>query len=130
MLITASLFSWNAGLVAGFFALIGHNFPVWLKFKGGKGVATFIGVQLALAFWPQGVLICLAWLIGAAVSRRSSVASLGCAASAPLIHLVFGATQLAILSVLLAALIFLAHRANIARLRAGTEPRIGEKKDN
>jgi len=128
VLVAASLFSWHAGLIAGFFALIGHNYPVWLGFKGGKGVATFIGVQLALAFWPQGVLVCLTWLIGAALSKRSSVASLSCAAIAPLLHLVFGTTPLVILSALLAALIFIAHRANIGRILAGTEPRIGEKK--
>jgi len=127
--IVAAFSDGNAVLYAAFFALVGHNYPVWLGFKGGKGMATFIGLQLAFTFWPQGVLVCLTWLAGAALSRRSSVASLSCALAAPAFHLFWGATSLAILSALLGGLIFWAHRGNIARLLAGTEPRIGEKKD-
>ncbi|MGP6087239.1 glycerol-3-phosphate 1-O-acyltransferase PlsY [Antarctobacter jejuensis] len=111
---------------AGVAAFFGHCFPVWLGFKGGKGVATFLGLMLALV-WPVGLLCCLSWLAGAFVSRVSSVGALVASASAPVWMLVLGRTDLVLAGVLLAALVWWRHSANIARLRAGTEPKIGKK---
>jgi glycerol-3-phosphate acyltransferase PlsY len=109
-------------------AFTGHLFPVWLKFKGGKGVATFFGTLLAIA-WPVGLLAGVAWLAMAALFRRSSLASLTAVALAPFFSL---ATErpyaMTILAVFMAVLVFLRHRENIARLIAGTEPKIGDKK--
>jgi glycerol-3-phosphate acyltransferase PlsY len=108
-------------------AFLGHLYPVWLRFKGGKGVSTFIGINLAL-FWPVGVLFCLTWLGVAALFRYSSLAALVAAIATPLYLFLFGRTELVPLSVILVALIYLAHRENIGRLLAGTESRIGSKK--
>ncbi len=111
---------------AGVAAFFGHCFPVWLGFKGGKGVATFLGLMLALV-WPVGLLCCASWLAGAFVSRISSVGALVAAASAPVWMLALGRMDLVIAGVLLAVLVWWRHSANIARLRAGTEPKIGKK---
>ncbi|MFY0308893.1 glycerol-3-phosphate 1-O-acyltransferase PlsY [Leisingera sp. D0M16] len=116
----------DAAQAAGLMAFLGHCFPVWLGFKGGKGVATFLGLLLALA-WPVGIACCLTWLAAAAVSRISSMGALVSALSAPVWALVLGYQPVITLSVLLAAIVFVRHSANIARLRAGTEPRIGQK---
>jgi glycerol-3-phosphate acyltransferase PlsY len=117
------------GLTAGAAAFIGHCYPVWLNFKGGKGVATFFGVLFAGA-WPLGVMAGVTWLAVATMFRYSSLAALCAAAIAPIAALVAGFSWAEIVfSALLAALIFWRHKANIARLRAGTEPRIGAKKD-
>lgn len=115
------------GLVAGGAAFIGHCFPIWLGFKGGKGVATFFGVLLA-GVWPIGVLAAVTWMAVATMFRYSSLAALCAAAIAPIAALVgqFNWSEIAF-TIVLAALIFWRHSANIARLRAGTEPRIGEK---
>lgn len=119
----------QAGLVAGAAAFVGHCFPVWLGFKGGKGVATFFGVLFAGA-WPLGIIAGVTWLAVATIFRYSSLAALCAAAIAPLAGLVAGfAWPEVIFTLLLAVLIFFRHSANIERLRAGTEPRIGEKKD-
>lgn len=116
------------GLAAGAAAFIGHCFPVWLQFKGGKGVATFFGVLFA-GVWPLGVISGVTWLAVATIFRYSSLAALCAAAIAPLAALVAGFSWSEILfSAALAALIFWRHSANIVRLRAGTEPRIGAKK--
>jgi acyl phosphate:glycerol-3-phosphate acyltransferase len=117
------------GLVAGFAAYLGHCFPVWLGFKGGKGVATFFGVLFA-GIWPLGMVAGITWLAVATIFRYSSLASLCAAAIAPVMALIagFGWSEI-IFTVLLAALIFWRHRTNIARLIAGTEPKIGDKKD-
>lgn len=118
------------GLTAGAAAFIGHCFPVWLKFKGGKGVATFFGVLFA-GVWPLGVISGVTWLAVATIFRYSSLAALCAAAIAPLAALIAGFSWSEILfSAALAVLIFWRHSTNIARLRAGTEPRIGEKKDD
>ncbi|WP_299969801.1 glycerol-3-phosphate 1-O-acyltransferase PlsY [uncultured Roseobacter sp.] len=114
----------SAALIAGLAAMIGHCYPVWLRFNGGKGVATFLGIVLALA-WPVGLGCCLAWLAGAAASRISSMGALVSAAAAPLLMLLMDLPAGAILALALAALVFWRHRGNIARIRAGTEPRIG-----
>lgn len=117
------------GLVAGGAAFIGHCFPVWLNFKGGKGVATFFGVLFA-GVWPIGLLAGVTWLAIATIFRYSSLAALCAAAIAPLAAIIgqFNWSEILFTSIL-AALIFWRHSANIARLRAGTEPKIGEKKD-
>ncbi|NVK13469.1 MAG: glycerol-3-phosphate 1-O-acyltransferase PlsY [Rhodobacteraceae bacterium] len=116
----------DAAQAAGLMAFLGHCFPVWLGFKGGKGVATFLGLMLALA-WPVGIACCLTWLAAAAVSRISSMGALTSAASGAVWALLLGYQQVAVLALLLAAVVFIRHSANIARLRAGTEPRIGQK---
>ncbi|MCB1340006.1 MAG: glycerol-3-phosphate 1-O-acyltransferase PlsY [Pseudooceanicola sp.] len=112
--------------VAALFAVIGHCWPVWLAFRGGKGVATFLGVWLALAF-PVGLACCATWAVAAYLRRISSLAALAAAASAVLWALVFGYTDTVVLALVLTALVFWRHAANIARLRAGTEPRIGQR---
>lgn len=117
----------DAAQVAALFAFLGHLYPVWLQFRGGKGVATFLGTLLALA-WPVGLAACATWAATAAVSRISSLSALVAAGLAPVWLLIFGRGQMLALVIILAALVFLRHGANIARLRAGTEPRIGAKK--
>jgi glycerol-3-phosphate acyltransferase PlsY len=112
--------------VAGGAAFLGHLFPVWLRFKGGKGVATFLGVLLAAA-WPAGALACLTWLAVAWLFRMSSLAALTAAAFSPLY--VFGVQERPVakiyLAVVMAVLIFIRHHENIRRLLNGTEPKIG-----
>ena len=117
----------DAAQVAALFAFLGHLYPVWLQFRGGKGVATFLGTLLALA-WPVGLAACATWAVTAAVSRISSLSALVAAGLAPVWLLIFGRGQMLALVIILAALVFLRHGANIARLRAGTEPRIGAQK--
>jgi glycerol-3-phosphate acyltransferase PlsY len=117
------------GLVAGAAAFIGHCYPVWLGFKGGKGVATFFGVLFA-GIWPLGMIAGVTWLAVATIFRYSSLAALSAAAIAPLMALVAGFSWSEIIfTLVLAVLIFWRHSANIARLLARTEPKIGEKKD-
>ncbi|WP_408587312.1 glycerol-3-phosphate 1-O-acyltransferase PlsY [Novosphingobium sp.] len=107
-------------------AVLGHCFPVWLRFKGGKGVATLMGVSLGLA-WPIGLAYAVVWLGMLAVTRISSLGGLSAAVAAPLAALLFGYRDYAPVLGLLALLVFWLHRANIARLRAGTEPKVGSK---
>lgn len=113
-----------AGMLAGLAAFLGHLFPVWLRFRGGKGVATFLGVLLALA-WPAGLAACATWLATAVVSRYSSLSALVAAVSAPLWLAFLGPSGSVWLGVALAALVVARHHTNIQRLRAGTEPKIG-----
>jgi glycerol-3-phosphate acyltransferase PlsY len=116
----------TAAYVAGLAVVLGHVFPIWLKFKGGKGVATCFGVILALS--PVAVLVSLiAWLLTAYFTRYSSLAALVGISLLPLTCLASGDFALAGLSVLFAALNAYTHRENIKRLRAGTEPKIGKK---
>ncbi|MBI1188697.1 MAG: glycerol-3-phosphate 1-O-acyltransferase PlsY [Alphaproteobacteria bacterium] len=118
----------EAGFVAGAAAFIGHCYPVWLSFKGGKGVATFFGVLFA-GLWPVGLIAGAAWLITAFASRFSSLGALVAAIAAPIAAAALNAGAWAIgFCALLAALIYWRHRANIARLMNGTEPKIGAKK--
>jgi len=126
LLIAQAVWGDAAGLAAGFGAMLGHAFPIWLGFRGGKGVATGGGVLLAAAWW-MGAAAALVWLAMAALSRRSSVGSLAACAAAPLAALAAGRTDLALFAAGIAALVVLRHRPNIARLLAGTEPRIGQK---
>jgi glycerol-3-phosphate acyltransferase PlsY len=121
------LVSTPAGLVAAGAAFLGHCFPVWLKFKGGKGVATFLGALLSAA-WPVGLLACFTWLGTALLFRISSLSALVAATLTPVWALAFGRSDVAILALFLAALIFWRHSANIDRLLKGEEPRIGAKK--
>jgi glycerol-3-phosphate acyltransferase PlsY len=116
----------DAAQLAALMAMIGHCYPVWLKFNGGKGVATFLGILLALA-WPAGIAACVAWLIAAAVSRMSSVGGLLAAASSSILVMALGFGSAYLLCVLLTLIVFWRHRANISRIRAGTEPKIGQK---
>ncbi len=122
----ASLWSPALGLVAGLAAFIGHLFPIWLKFKGGKGVATFLGILLALA-WPLGLAAILTWLIVAYLYRMSSLAALIAAALTPLYANGLGTKHLIVYTAILAVLIFYTHRANIARILKRQEPKIGSK---
>jgi glycerol-3-phosphate acyltransferase PlsY len=114
----------DAAIAAGLGAFLGHLFPVWLKFKGGKGVATFIGLLLAFA-WPVALGFCAIWLIVAAATRYSSLSALIASAAAPAMLWAFGEPREAGLFAVLAALLWVMHRANIARLIAGAEGKIG-----
>jgi glycerol-3-phosphate acyltransferase PlsY len=116
----------DAAQIAGACAFFGHLFPVYLKFKGGKGVATYLGTLLALS-WPVGLACCATWLVTAALFRYSSLSALVAAASGAIWALVLGTPAVAVLSALLAVLVFWRHRENIARLRSGTETKIGKK---
>lgn len=116
----------TAAILAGGAAFLGHCFPVWLGFKGGKGVATFLGTLLAL-HWPLGLAACAIWAATAAISRISSLSALLAAFLSPVVAWAMGRTDLIAVSVFMAALIFIRHRANIARLLDGSEPRIGRK---
>lgn len=118
----------DAGAIAGAAAFLGHLFPVWLGFKGGKGVATFFGTMLVIA-WPVGAVAAVIWLGMAAVFRRSSLSSLTAAALTPLVMIVFGEPRSYLgVSLFIAVLIFYRHQANIERLLKGEEPKIGASK--
>ena len=116
----------ESGMLAGVAAFLGHCFSVWLKFNGGKGVATLLGVTLA-AVPLAGLAALLAWVFGAALTRFSSVGGLAAAAVAPVAALALGSPHSAIALLVMAAVLCWKHRDNIARLRAGTESRIGAK---
>ena len=119
---------WRAelGLIAGLAAVLGHDFPVWLRFRGGKGVATSLGVLLAAA-WPVGGLACLTWAVAALVFRYSSVAALLALAAAPVYAYGLVGDRLTALAAALAVLAVVRHRSNLGRLVRGEEPRIGRK---
>jgi len=114
----------DAALAAAAGALLGHIFPVWLEFKGGKGVATYIGLLIGLA-WPAALAFCLIWLAVAALTRYSSLAGLIASAAMPPALWLMDDPRTTALFVLLTILLWIMHRANIARLLAGTESRIG-----
>ena len=116
----------NAAGIAGLFAMLGHLYSVFLGFRGGKGVATFLGTLLALSF-PVGLAACATWLVTALFFRFSSLAALVAAVLAPVYTVIFYHLYGAAIVAVLSALIFVKHRANIARLRAGSEPRIGSR---
>ena len=113
--------------VAGFGAFLGHCFPIWLKFKGGKGVATFLGVFLAL-HWPTFLVMCATWLLVAFVSKISSLSALIAAAAAPVILAAFGANAYVWVAVLMVVLLWWRHHENIARLIKGEETKISFSK--
>jgi glycerol-3-phosphate acyltransferase PlsY len=125
--IFGALLGTTAGLVAGAAAFAGHCFPVWLKFKGGKGVATFVGTVLVVS-WPVGLSVIASWLITVAIFRISSLGALVGALAAPVAALVFGRPDVAIMTGVLAVMIYLLHRANIGRILKGEEPRVGAGK--
>ncbi len=126
-LIAAHLFGFIPSLMAGGAALFGHCYPVWLKFKGGKGVAAYFGVLLAVS-WPLALIAAAAWLASAVVTRLVSLAGIITAVAIPVAAFFMGQTQTAILSVVLGAIIILRHRENIVRILAGLEPKIGSQK--
>jgi acyl phosphate:glycerol-3-phosphate acyltransferase len=117
----------TAEMLAGLGAFLGHLFPLWLGFKGGKGVAVYIGILLGL-FWPAAVAFCLIWLATAFVTRYSSASALLASLVTPLFLFGYGRFEFALLFAILTALLFYMHRENIRRLLTGTESRIGEKK--
>jgi glycerol-3-phosphate acyltransferase PlsY len=117
----------HLALVAAFGAVVGHLFPVWLKFNGGKGVATTLGVWLALA-WPVGLAACAVWLISAFLTRLSSLSALIAIAASPLLALWLADVPRAIVGVPVVILVFIRHHENIRRLLSGTESKIGQKK--
>jgi glycerol-3-phosphate acyltransferase PlsY len=121
-----SAFSPEAGALAGFGAFLGHIFPVWLKFKGGKGVATFLGSLLGIA-WPAGLAFIAVWLSVAFLSRYSSLSALAASALSPVVLLLMGLPGQALLLAVMAAILWWKHKENIARLFDGTEGRIGQK---
>jgi glycerol-3-phosphate acyltransferase PlsY len=121
----ARYFLGDQDLVVGTAAVLGHLFPVWLGFRGGKGVATGLGVLLAAA-WPVGLACCALWLVAAKLLKMSSAAALTAFAAAPLFALVLSSADHALMALLIAILVFWRHEANIRRLLAGTEPRIGK----
>lgn len=139
LLIARSLFGGSgeeatlAGAIAGGAAFLGHLFPVWLGFKGGKGVATFFGLLFAAA-WPLGLLSALVWLVTAAITRISSLSALVASAAAPILASLTivplglpAPLPIRVMALFAAALIWVRHWQNIARLIQGTEPRIGAK---
>jgi acyl phosphate:glycerol-3-phosphate acyltransferase len=116
----------DAAMLAALGAFLGHLFPVWLNFRGGKGVAVYIGVLLGL-FWPAAIVFCVLWLATAATTRYSSLSGLVAGFVTPIFLWWFGHPALASLFAVLTLLLFYVHRENIRRLQAGTEGRIGEK---
>jgi glycerol-3-phosphate acyltransferase PlsY len=127
ILLARQLWGDDAAMVAAIGAILGHCFPVWLGFKGGKGVAVMIGSLLALS-WPVGLIFCAVWLVIAFAQKMSSLAALTAAATAPIFAFVLVNEWLAGAVAVLAIVLFIQHRDNIARLMAGTEPRIGSEK--
>lgn len=125
VLVARGLAGETVAVMAGLTAFLGHLFPVWLKFRGGKGVATFLGVMLAVA-WPAGLAACVTWVATAFAGRRSSMASLAASGLAPLWLWLAGSGDVLWLGLALGALVWIKHLANIRRLIAGTEPRIGK----
>ncbi|RMC37461.1 glycerol-3-phosphate 1-O-acyltransferase PlsY [Paracoccus alkanivorans] len=115
-----------AAMLAGGAAFLGHCFPVWLGFRGGKGVATFLGTLIAL-HWPLGLGACAIWLLTAIISRISSLSALIAAAFAPVLAWAMGRSDLILICLFITALIFIRHKTNITRLLDGSEPRIGRK---
>jgi len=116
----------NAAMLAGLGAFLGHLFPVWLKFRGGKGVAVYIGILIGL-FWPAAIVFCVVWLALAFAFRYSSLSALTASVIAPLFLWWFAQPALAALSAVLTLLLFFMHRENIRRLLTGTEGKIGQK---
>jgi acyl phosphate:glycerol-3-phosphate acyltransferase len=126
VLIARVMVAEDAAQLAGFAAFLGHIFPIWLGFRGGKGVATFLGTLLALA-WPIGLLCCATWAVVFALTRISSASALVAALAAAPFAWVLGPQTLVVLALALAALVWIRHSANIQRLLNGTEPRFRRK---
>lgn len=118
----------DAAQIAGLAAFVGHIFPVYLRFRGGKGVATFLGLMIALS-WQVGLACCATWLVVALVGRMSSLAALISAALASVWLFAFNQGHILVLVMILTILIYIRHAGNLRRIKAGTEPRIGEKRE-
>jgi glycerol-3-phosphate acyltransferase PlsY len=129
VLLVSHFYGRDLALVAGLGAFLGHLFPVWLGFQGGKGVATYIGLLLALA-WPVAIAFCLVWLAVAALTRYSSLSALVASAVTPVMLWMLGRRPEALLFGLLTALLWIKHRGNIKRLIDGTEGKIGRPKQS
>ena len=127
VLLVAWLLGHQAGLSAGLGAVVGHLFPVWLRFKGGKGVATGLGVLLA-ADWPVGLAACAVWLLAVGLTRMSSAGALAAFAVAPALAAFLADGPTILLALAVGILIYIRHEPNIRRLLAGTEPRIGRRR--
>jgi len=128
VLIAQQLWGLEPALLAAIGAFLGHVFPVWLRFKGGKGVATYIGVLLGLS-WIVGLIFCAVWLVIAFAQRLSSLAALTAAATAPIFtYVVTGNTLTTVTTILISLLLIVRHWGNIGRLIQGTEPKIGGSK--
>src|SRR6516162_6114612 len=125
VVLSAWAFGPSSALAAAAGAILGHLYPVWLKFRGGKGVATFLGGLIGLA-WPAAIAFVIVWLAVAAVTRRSSAAALAATAISPLVAFLIGLQDVAVVFWALAALVWVKHSANIARLLRGAEPKIGQ----
>ncbi|WP_170415210.1 glycerol-3-phosphate 1-O-acyltransferase PlsY [Ruegeria atlantica] len=125
VLVARALAGEDAAQIAALAALLGHCFPIWLGFKGGKGVATFLGIWLALD-WRVGVACCLTWLVAAAIWRISSLAALAAAGMSIFWVLLLTGSQTLVLAGILTMLVYWRHSANIARIKSGTEPKIGQ----
>lgn len=126
VLVVRHYFGTELGLLAGGAALIGHCFPIWLRFRGGKGVATFFGFLFASA-WQVGLIAGAVWLLSAFLSRMSSLSALMAAVVAPVAAYGLGYVPAAIASVVLGLVIFIRHKDNIVRILNGTESKIGKK---
>ena len=116
----------DAAQLAAVMAMLGHCFPIWLKFKGGKGVATFLGIMLAYSF-PVGAACCVAWLIGAFGWRISSMGALVSASASTFLLVLMSGGSALFMGIFLTLMVFFRHRENITRIRLGTEPKIGAK---
>ncbi len=127
VLIARAMVGLDAAQLAALCSFLGHLYPVWLRFKGGKGVATFIGTLLALC-WPVGLATCATWLVAVAVTRISSLGALTAAAFSSFWLIMFHQGQMLFLVMILTILVYIRHWANLERIKAGTEPRIGQKK--
>ncbi|TYC63286.1 glycerol-3-phosphate 1-O-acyltransferase PlsY [Rhodobacterales bacterium] len=127
VLIVRHFYGQEMAIIAGFGAFLGHLFPVWLKFKGGKGVATYLGIILGL-YWPAGIVFALVWIGMAFAFRYSSLSALVASLVTPvLLYLVFGQQQLAEMAILMTLILWAKHHENIGRLFRGDESRIGSK---
>ncbi len=126
VLLARALAGEDAAQLAALTAMLGHCFPVWLRFQGGKGVATFLGIMLALA-WPVGLGCCLCWLVAVAATRVSSMGALAAASGSTILMVFTGYGYMLILGIALTVLLYVRHRANIERIKAGIEPKIGSR---
>jgi len=127
--LSAEAISPGSGPLAAVGAFFGHLFPVWLRFRGGKGVATLLGLTLAL-HWPTGLVAAAAWVLGLVVSRRSSIGGMAAATVTPVASAYFFRDDLTLMFLALALIVLWRHRANIERLIEGTEPRVGDRGQN
>jgi glycerol-3-phosphate acyltransferase PlsY len=116
----------EGGVIAGFLAFIGHIFPVWLGFKGGKGVATYIGVLFGLS-WQMGLLFLLVWIATAFITRYSSLSALVASVAVPAVLWITGDPKVAAVATLMSVIVWVKHRENIERLLSGAESKIGKK---